>query len=88
MRSAAPECCDRERERGRKCVWISLSLCLRCLGNLPQCLLGQPGLVVQQAEYSGRIEVEEAQAERREGEGERCRAATSGHRADRRAKVA
>lgn len=88
MRSAAPECCDRERERGRKCVWISLSLCLGCLGNLPQCLLGQPGLVVQQAEYSGRIEVEEAQAKRRKGEGERRRAATSGHRADRRAKVA
>lgn len=44
--------------------------------------------MVQQAEYSGRIEVEEAQAERCEGEGERRRAATCGHRADWRAKVA
>lgn len=55
--------------------------------DLPQCLLGQPGLVVQQAQYSGRINVEEAQTERRKGKCERCWTTTGGHCAHWGAKV-
>lgn len=43
---------------------------------------------MQQAENSGRIDVEEAQAEGREGEGEGCGAATGGHGAHWGAEVA